>query len=72
MANVSAGIGGIDSQQDQMLASYVHDMGGGLLMIGGPETFGAGGWQGSQVEKVLPVDMDIPARRMIGRGRWCW
>jgi uncharacterized membrane protein len=68
MANVSAGAGGIDSQQDQMLASYVHDMGGGLLMIGGPETFGAGGWQGSQVEKVLPVDMDIPARRMIGRG----
>ena len=68
MANVSAGAGGIDAQQDQMLASYVHDMGGGLLMIGGPETFGAGGWQGSQVEKVLPVDMDIPARRMIGKG----
>lgn len=68
MANVSAGTGGLDAQQDQMLASYVHDMGGGLLMIGGPETFGAGGWQGSQVEKVLPVDMDIPARRMIGRG----
>lgn len=68
LANVPAGAGGLDSQQDQMLSTYVHDMGGGLLMIGGPESFGAGGWQGSQVEKVLPVDMDIPARRMIGKG----
>ena len=27
---------------------YVHDLGGGLVMIGGPDTFGAGGWQGKQ------------------------
>ena len=51
-----------------MLATYVHDMGGGLVMIGGPDTFGAGGWQGSEVEKILPVDMDIPAQRQVGKG----
>lgn len=66
--NVPNGAGGVDQQQDQALASYVHEMGGGLLMIGGPESFGAGGWQGSQVEKVLPVNMDIPARKEVGKG----
>lgn len=55
-------------KKDQMFQSYVHDMGGGLVMIGGDQAFGAGGWQGSAVEKILPVDMDIPAQRQIGKG----
>ena len=38
------------------------------FMIGGPEAFGAGGWQGSSVEKVLPVNMDVPARKEVGKG----
>ena len=58
----------ISDDQDKMLASYVHDMGGGLIMIGGDQAFGAGGWQGSAVEKILPVDMDIPAQRQVGKG----
>jgi uncharacterized membrane protein len=66
MANVPHNA--ISEQQDKMLQSYVHDMGGGLIMIGGDEAFGAGGWQGSAVEKILPVDMDIPAQRQIGKG----
>ena len=37
-------------------------MGGGLLMVGG-EAFGARRLAGSEVEKILPVDMDIPAQR---------
>ena len=28
---------------------------GGLVMIGGEDTFGAGGWEGSKLEEVLPV-----------------
>ena len=51
-----------------MLGHFVHDFGGGLIMIGGEHAFGAGGWAGSEVEKVLPVNMDIPAERMIGKG----
>jgi uncharacterized membrane protein len=58
----------ISPEQDKMLQAYVHDMGGGLIMIGGDRSFGAGGWQGSAVEKILPVDMDIPAQRQIGKG----
>ena len=68
MANVPSGAGGVDEQQDKAIAAYVHDMGGGLVMIGGPDTFGAGGWQGTSVEKVLPVNMDVPARKEVGKG----
>ena len=68
LANVPRGTGGLSEAQDKMLRAYVHDMGGGLLMLGGEESFGAGGWQGSELEKILPVDMDIPAQRQVGKG----
>ncbi|MGH7213562.1 MAG: glutamine amidotransferase, partial [Tepidisphaeraceae bacterium] len=68
LANVPRGAGGMSEDQQKMLATYVHDMGGGLLMIGGPDTFGAGGWQGSKLEEVLPVNMDIPAQRQMPKG----
>ena len=69
LANVPRGCGGLDDEQQKMLASYVHDMGGGLVMIGGDQTFGAGGWGGSKLEEVLPVNMDIPAQRQMPQGR---
>ena len=68
LANVPFGPGGISDQQQQDLAAYVHDLGGGLVMIGGPDAFGAGGWQGKRLEEVLPVNMDIPATRQIPKG----
>ena len=68
LANVPYGPGGLSDDQQKNLASYVHDLGGGLLMIGGPDTFGAGGWEGKKLEEVLPVDMDIPATRQIPKG----
>ena len=70
LANVpkGGGFGALDDNQDQMLARYVHDMGGGLLMIGGPDTFGAGGWMSSKLKEVLPVNMEIPAQRQIPKG----
>ncbi len=68
LANVPRGAGGIGDDDQKMLASYVHDMGGGLVMIGGEDAFGAGGWQGSKLEEVLPVNMDIPAQRQMPKG----
>ena len=68
LANVPRGAGGLSEDQQRMLASYVHDMGGGLVMIGGEDAFGAGGWQGSRLEEILPVNMDLPARREIPKG----
>jgi uncharacterized membrane protein len=68
LANVPRGTDGLSEDQQKMLATYVHDMGGGLVMIGGDNTFGAGGWQGSKLEEVLPVTMDIPAQRQLPKG----
>lgn len=42
------------------LSAFVRDLGGGLVMIGGPDSFGAGGWKGSAVEPILPVKLDLP------------
>ena len=62
------GADGLTDKHDAALASYVHDFGGGLIMVGGPDSFGAGGWQGSKVEEVMPVNFDIPAQRQLPKG----
>ncbi len=45
--------------QIEMLVSNTENMGAGLLMIGGPEAFGAGGWIGTKLEEAMPVDFKI-------------
>ncbi len=55
-------------QQQRDLYSYVHDQGGGLVMIGGDEAFGAGGWIGSPLADALPVKLDPPQRENMPRG----
>ncbi|HEY1065584.1 MAG TPA: VWA domain-containing protein, partial [Pirellulales bacterium] len=45
--------------QVRALVQNVHDSGGGLLMLGGPNSLGAGGWAGSELEKASPVDFQI-------------
>lgn len=47
---------------DAALAAHVRDAGGGLVMVGGPNSFGAGGWRGTAVEEILPVQLDLPER----------
>ena len=58
----------IDGETDRLLRAYVHDLGGGLLMLGGDQSFGAGGWIDSEVSQVLPVKLDPPATRQMVRG----
>ena len=42
-----------------LLPAYVRDLGRGLVMIGGEDAFGAGGYRDTPVEKALPVDMAV-------------
>jgi uncharacterized membrane protein len=56
-----------DTQQE-LMRQYVHDTGGGLVMIGGPESFGAGGWIGSPLADALPIRLDPPQKRQMPRG----
>ncbi len=47
-----------DAQMAAMQA-YVRDLGRGLVMVGGPHTYGAGGFQKTALEESLPVDMGV-------------
>ncbi len=43
----------------EILPVYVRDLGKGLLIVGGPQSYGAGGYLRTPLEKALPVDMDV-------------
>ncbi len=49
----------LTSGQMALYASYVRDFGGGLLMLGGDQSFGLGGYYQTAVEEVLPVRCDF-------------
>lgn len=55
-------------QQQEMLCRYVTDLGGGLIMVGGARSFGAGGWIGSPLAEILPVDLDPPQKKQLPKG----
>ncbi len=61
----------LTDDEDKALHAYVHDLGGGLVMLGGPNSFGAGGWIDSQTAKTLPVKLDPPQTRQMVRGALC-
>ncbi len=44
------------------LPGYVRDLGKGLLMIGGDESYGVGGYGRTPVEEAMPVYMDVRDR----------
>lgn len=66
LANVSRSSGddaenvsSFSDDQISMLERNTREMGCGLLMLGGPDTFGAGGWTNTELEKAMPVDFEI-------------
>ncbi len=54
--------------QQQMIETAVRDLGIGLVMIGGPESFDAGGYRGTPIERALPVTMDVKQKQVIPSG----
>ncbi len=58
----------VNDEEDRLLQAYVHDLGGGLVMLGGNQSFGAGGWINSDVARALPVKLDPPQTRQMVRG----
>jgi uncharacterized membrane protein len=53
LGNVQAHL--LTSDQQRMVADFVSQRGGGLLMIGGHSSFAEGGYAGSPIAEVLPV-----------------
>ncbi|MSQ93599.1 MAG: VWA domain-containing protein [Gemmataceae bacterium] len=65
LANVPADF--ITPEEQQVIRSHVHDQGAGLVMIGGNQSFGAGGWQNTEIEKTLPVNMELKSMKIEGK-----
>lgn len=57
-----------DSVQLQALRDAVYDFGSGFLMVGGPNSFGPGGYHRTVVEEALPVTMDISQKKVLPKG----
>jgi hypothetical protein len=66
LANVPADR--LSEEHQEVIRSNTHDQGCGLVMIGGPDSFGSGGWQNTPVEKALPVDSDLKSLKVQGKG----
>ncbi len=46
-------------RQMEVARTYVRDLGGGLIMLGGDQSFGLGGYYKSTLEEILPVRSDF-------------
>jgi uncharacterized membrane protein len=49
----------LGNRRMQLIENYVKDLGGGLVMIGGRESFGPGGYFQTPIEDALPVEMRL-------------
>ena len=47
----------------ELIENYVRDLGKGLVVIGGDRAFGMGGYHGTPLERVLPVEMTPQKRK---------
>src|SRR5262245_42757313 len=65
IANVPAET--ITDSQQKVIRSLVHDQGVGLIMVGGPQAYSAGGWQNTEIEKALPVVSELKSMKIEGK-----
>ncbi len=63
LANVSAIA--LSPQRMKILQTYVRDLGGGLVAIGGPNSFGVGGYFKTPLEETLPVEMRLKDQKRV-------
>jgi Ca-activated chloride channel family protein len=47
----------VSHSQMEAIEVYVRELGGGFLMLGGPDSFGAGGYYNTRIERLLPVQL---------------
>ena len=55
----------------QLFEGLVKTIGMGFVMVGGEQSFGAGAYKGTPVERLLPVEMDIKQRKTMPNGAIC-
>lgn len=70
LANIPATA--LTQRRMESLRSYVRDLGGGLVAIGGPEAFAAGGYFDTPLEEMLPVEMQIRDQQRLPQLTICY
>ncbi len=63
LANVPAAE--LGRAQMSLLDQFVSDIGGGLVMIGGPQSYAPGGYYQTPLERTLPLDMQIKDQKRL-------
>lgn len=53
----------ISTQQMRLFEAYAKDLGGGVVMVGGENSFGPGGYFQTRMEKLLPVRFDVEKKK---------
>ncbi|MEZ4462315.1 MAG: VWA domain-containing protein, partial [bacterium] len=53
----------LSQEQMKLIDRYTKELGGGFIMAGGESSYGPGGYFGTYIEKVLPVDFDSEKKR---------
>jgi Mg-chelatase subunit ChlD len=54
--------------QIEMLVRNTQNLASGLMMLGGPNSFGAGGWTNTLLEEAMPVDFQIKSLKVVPVG----
>ena len=63
LANVPATA--LSTSRMETLSQYVRDLGGGLVVIGGPDAYGPGGYFQTPLEDALPVESQIKDQQRL-------
>jgi uncharacterized membrane protein len=58
----------LDPIQMKSIHDAVYDLGIGLIMVGGENSFGPGGYHRSLLEDALPVSMDVTQKKILPKG----
>jgi uncharacterized membrane protein/Mg-chelatase subunit ChlD len=66
--NTAEDIANFTDEQIEMLVSNTEYVGSGLIMLGGPDALGAGGWANTALEKAMPVDFQIKNKKIEAVG----
>ncbi|MCL4202884.1 MAG: VWA domain-containing protein [Pirellulaceae bacterium] len=61
-------VSSFSDEQIRMLVRNTEQFGCGLVMLGGQNSFGAGGWANTELEKAMPVDFQIRNQKIRAVG----
>lgn len=64
----ASNISSFSDRQIRMLVRNTEELGCGLVLLGGPNSFGAGGWSNTELEKAMPVNFQIKNAKVVPVG----